>query len=321
MWGGRNIIAVPFAFENGFKSGVALDDNENKVDICLKNVAVACLSAKKFNPDDEVSFITNIPSEALPDEFMKLLSDGQITIREIQFDRFRFSHDYMWSLAFYKLCVLSHLVELDFCHICYLDADVYVQRKFNCIWEEANSKILLYDICDGLNVNSYKTFCEEMNNFMGTDTYPTRYGGEFFAASKELATEFVKTMNEIYSKMIETSFKCTTGDEFIINVAVLNDCKQIKNAGAYVYRFWTGIRFNQISTSYRNPTLAVLHLPAEKDKGMLKLYKRYYSKGRQPSNRVVWRICRLSYIPILDRLIRIIVKIIPKLNNKNKFSL
>ena len=44
----------------------------------------------------------------------------------------------------------------------------------------------------------------------------------------------------------------------------------------------------------------ILHLPAEKEKGMLRLYSNYIRKGRMPSEQKVWKICRLKHRTFLD---------------------
>lgn len=43
----------------------------------------------------------------------------------------------------------------------------------------------------------------------------------------------------------------------------------IKNTGVIICEFWTGIRFCLLSTYYEYNKVLILHLPAEKEKGLL----------------------------------------------------
>lgn len=76
----------------------------------------------------------------------------------------------------------------------------------------------------------------------------------------------------IYEEMVRKEFKTSKGDEFILSLAA-NEMKEIiKNAGAYICRCWTGLDFWLVSTCYEYNKVLILHLPAEKEKGLLKLY-------------------------------------------------
>ena len=85
---------------------------------------------------------------------------------------------------------------------------------------------------------------------------------------------------------------------------------RIKNAGAYVFRFWTG-SFRVISSTYKNQEVTVLHVPGEKEKGMITLYNHYWKKGKVPSKKKVWRKLHIIH-PSLIVMLKIIVKQIIK---------
>ena len=238
----------------------------------------------------------------MPDEIVGILK------RDIPYDEFCFPAEYTWSLAFYKLCVLKHLCAEGFEKLIYLDTDVYIQGNLESIWREVEQKILLYDINHGLEVEDYKGLCCEVNNFVwgGTNThsYITHYGGEFFSSNHKNAVQFVTYAEKIFDEMIRKKFQTSKGDEFIVSLAADEMSECIKNAGAYIYRFWTGATFRLVSTCYEYNKVLILHLPAEKEKGMLRLYSNYIRKGRVPSEQKVWKICRLKHSDIF-RLYRI----------------
>jgi len=306
----KKIIVIPFAFDDNKKTGANINSQKAK-DFYFMNSCVACVSAKFSNTDCEVAFVTNYPSESIPEEYRELLKRNSIRIMTIPYDRFLFPDDYTWSLAFYKLCALSHIIELEYDYICYLDCDVWVQHTFDYIWEECRDNILLYDINHGLQVKDYQSINTEFIAFNPEYRHVTHYGGEFFAASRDKAILFCDNCMEIYREMIRTSFITKRGDEFIISLAANNMKQSIKNAGAYIYRFWTDAEFHLVSTCYQYNPVCVLHMPVEKNKGIIKLFNQFIRNGRIPSNERVWKICHLTCTRkaiIVHGLIRSIMK-------------
>lgn len=307
-----HLICIPFAYEQNMRSGVNFAKGErlgnDKLSIYLKNACVALLSAKHYNPDCDIAFATNLSEDALPPAFVRHLKNAGVLIFSIPFDQFRFADEYPWALAFYKLCVLKRLAALDYAFISYLDTDVYIQGSFAPIWQECRENILLYDINHGLNTNDYTVFCKEAQAFLGQPLFPVHYGGEFFAASRANARSFCAECDRIYQQMCQTGFVTSRGDEFILSLAANRMRASVKNAGAYIYRFWTGPGFRLVSTCYEYNRVTILHLPAEKERGMLKLYERYIRRQVIPKDRVVWRLLRLSHFSLADRAKRLIKK-------------
>lgn len=202
-------------------------------------------------------------------------------------------------------------MELDYDNYCYLDSDTFIQDSFKYIWEEVRTAILLYDFSHGLQVNDYRKFCVEISKFSENFKYITQYGGEFFAANKDNACRYIDALEKVYKTMREKNIKTTMGDEYLVSLAAsIPEIKAIvKNASPYINRYWSNGRFRLISTNYEYNKVLILHLPDEKERGMKKIYSRYISKQIFPNIKKVWRICRLSKIPLLDRLKRIVIRI------------
>lgn len=298
----KRIICIPFAHEALLNSGVNLSKGADRLQLYLKNAAVALCSAKKYNPDCSVVFATNMQASQIPEDIQRTFAHFGVEIAHIPFDRYRFDEGYKWALAFYKLCVLSHLVEEDWDTIAYMDTDVYVQNTFDAVWEECSENILLYDVTHGLNTKEYLAINAEFTSFQGKNTYPTHYGGEFFAADKENAMAFEAAARKIYQKMQEEAFVTEKGDEFIVSLAASTMRDKVKNASPYIHRFWTGARFRLTSTIYKYNPVIVCHMPAEKEKGIVAIYDRYIRKGRIPANEKVWKLCRLTVQPFYSRM-------------------
>ena len=289
------LILVPYAERLGANSGVNISNDKNRQDIYLKNCCVSACSAKQYNSDCDVAIATNID---LPERYVQILAQNDIAVIKIPFDLFKFDNTYLWSLAFYKLCVLYHMAhEGKYQYYAYMDTDVYVQSSFDNIWVECDHNILLYDINHGLQVNDYRIFLDEVNDFLGQRQLLTHYGGEFFAANYEMALLFSEKCLSVYHEILRRNFVTTKGDEFILSLVAAEIKNNIKNAGAYIYRFWTGT-FRLVSTNYDHNAVNILHVPAEKERGMLRLYDRYISKGKKISSSKVHGILHLRH-PVL----------------------
>ena len=253
---------------------------------------MALISAKTYNPNCDVALVTNIE---IPENYKKILFANKILIFQEDFDEFRFDYDIKWALAFYKLCALSKIVKkYEYKYYCYLDSDVYISNSFENVWLECDQHIMMYDINHGLGTPNYKTFVLEGEAFLSEKVLLTQYGGEFFAANRENAKLFVDACTNVFNEMNARQFVTTKGDEFIISLAANELKDKVKNAGAYIYRFWTG-GFYLVSTCYKYNPVTILHLPAEKENGMLKIFNKYISKSKIPTNNVVWRICHLQH--------------------------
>ena len=277
-----------------FGGGVNWKKLDERLDLYLKNCCVACVSALKNCGDDtDVALVTNIE---LPAGYAEVLETAGVKVLRYEFDRFSFDGKYTWSLAFYKLCALSHAVELgEYEAFAYLDSDVYVQGDFADIWKECEAKVLMYDICHGLQVDDYRRFMKEATEFSGKDALGvTHYGGEFFAANKEDAKAFVAACEKVYDEMRQKEFQTSCGDEFIISMAAAQSQLPIRNAGAYVYRYWTR-SFHLTSTNYEYNPVVVLHVPQEKEYGMVAMYNRYVRKGMIPSRYKAWSMLHISH--------------------------
>lgn len=292
----KKLFFVPFAF--GQKQATGMNVKKDPLNTYLKNICVALISAKQSTPEMDVALVCNID---VPDLYRKLLLDNNVLIFKEPFDSFVFSDDYPWCLAYYKLCALEKVLKYEYDFYLYTDADVYVQSSLENVFEELKDNILLYDINHGLGVRDYRIIDREFRQF-GVKQYITHFGGEFFGASASNAQRFIEHCKAIYEKMQAENFVTTKGDEFILSVAASEMRDTVKNAGAYISRFWTGL-FYLVSSCYRFNEVAILHMPREKNVGILKLFDIFVKKGRFPKKQKVHRICHLTHMPVRFRVI------------------
>lgn len=301
----KRIIAIPFAFEDGVNSGANLNKSE-ALGIYTKNMCVAAISAKHCNPDCTVAIVTNICEEKLDSEYLDVLRRNDIELIVRPFDKFCFSKDYPWSLAFYKICALNYLTEAGYDKICYLDADTYTQGSINKAWKECEDGLILFKLRK-IDRENNEVFYNELQAFYGEKTEKTyyHYGGEFFLANNDDAKQFLKLAQNIYQKMIDDGFITKKGDEFIVSLTANETTIPIKHAGKYIHRYWTSLRDRNVPDNYRNNPVAILHLPAEKEVGLIQLYNKFFKKGVIPERELVWKICSLDGLSPRNRMIKL----------------
>lgn len=300
----KKLIFVPFAHDPNKRTGANMESNRDVFTVYCKNFCTALVSLKLDNPDCDVALVTNNP---IPSEFSNILDSFNINIFTFPYDSFTFPADYTWSLAFYKLSALrSILVSTNYDFYCYLDTDIISNVSLAPVWQECKDHVLLYDINHGLNVKDYQLFMSDVNVFSGDSRTITHYGGEFFAASKNNGLIFLHSCEQIYTEILSRNFITAFGDEFILSLTADQHRTLVKNAGAYIFRYWTG-QFYLSSTRHIANPISILHLPGEKNRGMIKIFDRYVAKGTFPSKKTIYRLCNIDRPYYLD-VLKLVVK-------------
>lgn len=287
----KGLIIIPYAY--GGNTGVSIQNVDRQMDIYMKNVCVSAISAKaNAGEKADVMVISNIE---LPEPYLSLIKSHGINFERCPFDKFNFGSEtksgrkVRWQLAYYKLCSLAHCAKKhEYSYYCFLDSDVFVQRSFDRIWADAKYNIMLYDV----NEPSTGYMVTEMQNYLGDKRPLPHYGGEFFAASSELTLRFIAECEKIFVDMINADFISDNGDEFITSIAADRLKINVKNAGAYIHRYWTGA-YRLVCNDFDKNNITILHVPAEKEQGILKIYTKYISKKQFPNNKTVWDLLHL----------------------------
>lgn len=287
----KGIIIIPYAY--GGNTGASIQNSDNQLDIYMKNVCVSALSAKKNAGDQtDVHVVSNITP---PEPYLSILQSHGVKVGLCPFDRFNFGQytktgkNVRWQLAYYKLCSLAYCINnYKYNYYCFLDSDVFVQRDFDRIWNDASFNIMLLDANEPANGYMVK----EMQHFLDSEQPLTHYGGEFFAASKALAQEFIQECDRIFNEMTKKDFVSENGDEFITSIAASRLKTRVKNAGAYIRRYWTG-SYRLVCNDFDKNNITILHVPAEKEQGIVNIFNRYISKGIVPAKEKAWALLHL----------------------------
>lgn len=302
----KTIVFGALFLDDSFSTSVNLKKSNRLFETYLKCAFVSLFSAKEKNPNCNVALVTNIDKDS---NELILFKKVNIEIVNLKFDSFLFDRQYKWAAAFYKLCVLKHILNnFDYENIVLIDLDTVSIDNYDSILLETKSNILAYDINEGLNNPNYCKFINEANSF-GVDGYITHYGGEFLAGNKRLMQKFIDKAFSIYKKMINDNFVTTFGDEFISCIALDEMKEHVKNASPYIYRFWTGTNYLSTTQLTFDPFI-ILHVPAEKENGLIKIFKYIIKHRKMPSfNRGV-RLLKLDCRPYRVRFLLLIKRII-----------
>ena len=265
-----NLIFNALAFINGYNGSANTKVNFFKEEGYYKNAVVSLVSAKTNNKNDDVALVTNVE---VPLKYKKLLDKNGIKIFYVDFNYFIFPDKMKWSLAFYKLCALKYIVEHTYYkNICLIDTDTVTIRNYKEMWLEAKNSILFYDIQHSLYIKQAEGMNNEYKKLMLDDRLLENKGGEYLCGSKENLIEFINHCKKYYELMLTKKFQTEYGDEFLIACAYEKEIKQkARNANAYIYRYWTST-FHLISTNNIYNQVCILHVPDEKNSGMITLF-------------------------------------------------
>lgn len=308
------LIFCAYAEDNRKKSGENLAKERDVASIYWKNCIVALWSVKTAHPEVDVAVVTNT---IVPSEYLGLFKKKNIIVFHENFDTFTFEEEMRWGLAFYKLCALQKMIEKKYEYYLMLDTDVYMQSRIDDLFEEMNYKVLLYDRHPRLSNLKEGKNNREIKEFTGRDDYITKWGGEFVAGKKDMLLKFIGECKCVYERMNAVGFHTNYGDEFIISLAANKLSVDIKNANGYMERYWTGT-FRYVNANYMYDAVSVLHVPAEKNDGMIKIYNCIRSKNDVPLVKNVHRLLHLKRPSIQTIMKMIIKKLIEKVSDINK---
>ncbi len=320
----KNLITAAFAFKEGYMTSIQLNktaDDATK-EMYLKNIFVSLSSAKLKNPEDDV--ILSINCELSP-EWKKRFEKVGVGVRVMDFTDFVLPETFQWSLAFFKLNVLSKWVEENsYERILMVDADTYSNLSCKDLWKEADRGIVLYPLGHTYSHSDRDIIRRDFERLYPSEakTLPiTHYGGEFVCGNVKFLSRYVSCMKECFEKIKEGDFKVEKliGDESLLSIcaALLNKEIPVICATPYMFRFWTE-DFYLVSTVTESNPVSIWHLPAEKDKGFIRMYKYFVKHGSYPDVETAARYFGIVQCKRPFNLITLSNKINGKLNSWKK---
>lgn len=285
----KNLIFCAFAFKEGFETSLqtGLQAGNATTEMYLKNIFVALSSAKLYNPNDDVCLVTNCE---LPKEWQQRLDKQGLLMKKVPFDTFEIPSKFPWALAFYKLCALQAMVEkqAEYEHILLLDADTYTTGSYEELWQEADYGVLLFPVGHSFGHPDREIIRRDFVRYFPKEAKESNlvhYGGEFVAGKPENLNGYLSYCRMVYDKLKAADFEMEphAGDETIWSIAAALAKRElpVTEAGAYIFRFWTGDFYLTSTVTVANP-VCIWHVPNEKETGFLHLYAYYQKHGRFP---------------------------------------
>lgn len=324
-----NLIINAFAFKENYKTSMQLEGkmDEKKLALYMENIFVSLKSAALHNPNDTVMIVVN---EEVPEPYKSLFEEENIKIKKINFDRYVMPQNFVWSLAFFKLCALSYVVEEeDYDNFLLLDADTITMQTYSEMWEECKTGVMLYPLGHSYHHHDRERIRSDYQKLYEEDLNVVHYGGEYVCGNRQAMRLFMAECRSVYERMQEKNF-CVddhTGDETILSIAAARmqasgvkeeiteaeipeseaqdekkpvrkcsgtngrKCKNVEVIAAVPYIYrYWTNEFYLVSMNAIYNPVCIWHLPDEKEHAMAYFYRYYRKKKCFPKVRKSARI-------------------------------
>ncbi|WP_303195083.1 hypothetical protein [Thomasclavelia spiroformis] len=288
----NKLVFVPLAYKQNYSMSANMKvDNDTGIVVYLKNALVSLISVKKYNTGVQVALVTNF---TVPNKFRNIFEKNDILIFEITFDNFIMPPEFKWSLAFFKISALEYVVkELNYDYYLELDSDEICINSFDDMWYELNDKLLMYVSRFRFNHSTRKLYSDIYCNVYKLIAFQGRIsktGGGFIAGNKNSILHFIDECNYVYSYLKENVDKLdkNIGDELYTSIYYAKFSDRVKDASPYVDVYWTS-DFYYVSTNYKFDAVSLLHLPDEKQRGLLYIYDYFMKNGTFPSENLMFK--------------------------------
>ena len=291
-----NLIMNAFAFKENYKTSMQLQGkmDDKKLALYMENIFVSLKSAALKNPQDDVMLVVNAE---IPLQYKTLFEKENIKVKEIPFDRFVMPDNFVWALAFFKLCALSYVVEEEnYDKYLLLDTDTITQECYEEMWEECETGVILYPLGHSYHHHDRERIREDYFRLYEKPMNLVHYGGEYVCGNRTDLCTFMTECQEVYDRMKEKNFQVDdhTGDEKILSIAAAKGkTTEIVAAVPYIYRYWTN-DFYLISTNTVYNPVCIWHLPDEKEHAMRYFYRYYRKNNCFPDKRKCMRIAGIK---------------------------
>ena len=124
-----------------------------------------------------------------------------------------------------------------------------------------------------------------------------KWGSGLICGEKAHLSQFMKCCIDVYELMRKNAF-CEDdklGDEFITSVAALKSGEPIVDGKPYMNVYWTN-QFYLVSTDYHYDKMVWLHLPDEKERGLMDIFFYYKKHGELPKSNLLYGYLNLPHL-------------------------
>lgn len=288
-----NLIYNAFYFENKSVKSPNMRHSKN-IDTYLQQSYVSLKSAKLSNPDCEVAIVSN---KAIPEKYRDRFQKEGINNIIVPFTNYKMPKSFPWEFAFYKLEVLSYMADSDHEYILGVDMDTYFSDDLEALWKECSyHRPIFYILPVSSTTETRRNMIKDYQRMSGECIPILHLGGEFIAGSKQALALLSIDLKEMYKKISIGGFRISvdSGDEAILSMAA---SKRPFNCGnAFVHRYWSRRAFYNVDSAWK--WTPIWHLPAEKNYGLIIMYKYLIKHDKLMEKR---KAARLFNLPIQHR--------------------
>lgn len=242
-----------------------------------ENICVAFTSLRIFNPDVSLVLFT---TGKVPEIYSEKLSLINVEIRNVKAN-FIFPKDktnkFLGSL-FILDCIINQTRST-----LYLDPDVICLSSLNSL-RLTDNDIIVFETQDFVeNEDSLKkisAFLSEHSNFQVNKM--KYFGGEFFFIPQNRLDEIKCNIKRIWNSnllVLHSNGNHLQTEEHFLTLA-LHNLRSVESTES-INRLWTTRSYRKIPKDYDKLTL--IHLPAEKDQGISKLFRIIYLQQAEPN--------------------------------------
>ncbi len=296
----NKLVYVPVSYEEGYRMSANVTcSNQKGVEIYLKNAFVALKSVQKYNNDVDLALVINFE---LSPFYKELFESNNIGIYKINFDDYKMPHDFVWSLTFFKITALKHIViNTDYQYSLQLESDEICISDFDDMWHELDYKLLMVyspfrvDHPDRLK---YSKLFHDFYNCDNTNLKICKTGAGFIAGKKDNLLHFIEVCDQIYNHIKENNYSVekNVGDELYTSLYCALYPERVNDAAPYATVYWTS-DFYYVSTNYKYDPVSIIHLPAEKTRGFITLFNYYLKNNKLPDNNFIFKKMRFPKTP------------------------
>lgn len=315
----KKLIFVPLAYKKNYSMSANINlNNEKGIEIYLKNALVLLVSIQKYNSDVQTAVVTNFE---IPDSFKEIYKKNNILMCKTSFEDYTMPSNFKWSLAFFKIRALEYVItELDYDYYLELDSDEICIGSIEDMWMELEDKILMFVSKFRYKHPTRCLYSDIYNKIYGNgleNRKIVKTGGGFIAGSKKQISLFIDECKFIYLYLkdnIEILDK-SIGDELYSSIYYAKYPDRVGDASPYVDVYWTG-NFYYVSTNYLFDAISLVHLPDEKQRGLIYLYEYFMKEGKLPTEKTVFDFLSFPQCKKPFSFIRVCEKIKMKLRKR-----
>lgn len=253
-------------------------------EVYWKSLIVFFSTAHRTNPEAKLKLFSN--STPPYSKWSELLSNIGVEIIDIPYaHKPRKGHWKAWQSTFYIIDCLGYLRKKvkNNDYVYFMDIDCVVVKslkKLNSIMEKYG--ILNYSIDYPVNHKVHGISREDMKReFNSLDSYPIYFGGEIYGFYGQENVELIyNESSNILRKNFSDKTLTFNTEEHLFTFLFWKLDKAYDNGKGYIKRIWTDAS-NFRNVSMEDLSLTVWHLPAEKNKGLKKLFNELTAKGNK----------------------------------------